>query len=68
MPPDITRMGTRDGRSPCLEGEGGWAEARGPQVPCLEGAGPGLGVQCIMSNGHMGPPLKIYILNKIHQL
>ena len=49
-------MGTRDGRSPCLEGEGGWAGARGPEVPCLEGAGPGLGVQYIMSNGHMGPP------------
>ena len=53
MPPDITTMGTRDGRSPCLEGEGGWAGARGPEVPCLEGAGPGLGVQCIVGNGHM---------------
>ena len=50
-------------------GEGSWAGSRGPQVPCLERAGPGLGslyseAQCIRSNGHMGPPWKKNILKK----
>ena len=56
-----------------LLSRGGRGLGRSPS-PLSGGAGLGLGglyseVQCIMSNGHMGPPsLKKYILNKIHQL